>query len=415
MSFANKYFSRYKTYPKIFENNPCPQTGIIVIIPCYDDEFIFETLKSLEKAQKPICKIEIIVIVNSGEKTPKHIVQKNKEIFLKLNEQAKNEFYKTFNLLVYNIEDTAHKIAGVGFARKLGIDEAVRRFNFLNKPQAIICSLDADSIVSDDYFIEIYNYFENNPKIKATTFQFKHNFDENIFSLDEIKSCKLYEIYLRYFRLAIKSTGFPYSIHTIGACFGFRADAYCKVGGMPTRQAGEDFYFLHKLTAVSKIGNINKPIIFPAPRFSDRVPFGTGPTVIQINKTKEYEVYNFKIFEIIKQFFNALPQFYETSNFIELIPSEIIEFYTKEKLIKDINDCKNNSSNIKNFTKRFFSKFDAFFIIQFLNSFDKASKYPAQQVLKIAQQLLNSKNIEISNSNIDEIYEQMLKLDLIEN
>jgi hypothetical protein len=47
MSFANKYFSRYKTYPKIFENNPCPQTGIIVIIPCYDDEFIFETLKSL--------------------------------------------------------------------------------------------------------------------------------------------------------------------------------------------------------------------------------------------------------------------------------------------------------------------------------------------------------------------------------
>ena len=79
MSFANKYFSRYKTYPKIFENNPCPQTGIIVIIPCYDDEFIFETLKSLEKAQKPICKIEIIVIVNSGEKTPKHIVQKRSQ------------------------------------------------------------------------------------------------------------------------------------------------------------------------------------------------------------------------------------------------------------------------------------------------------------------------------------------------
>ena len=70
---------------------------------------------------------------------------------------------------------------------------------------------------------------------------------------------------------------------------------------------------------------------------------------------------------------------------------------------------------ILKFYKRFFSKFDAFFIIQFLNSFDKASKYPAQQVLKMAQQLLNSKNIEISNSNIDEIYEQMLKLDLIEN
>lgn len=415
MSFASKYFSRYKTYPQIFKNNPCPKTGIILIIPCYDDEFIFKTLNSLEKTKKPNCKIEIIVIINSGEKTPKQIIEKNQQIFEKLNEKLKSKFYKTFNLLVHNVENTPNKLAGVGFARKLGMDEAVRRFDFLNKPNALICSLDADSIVSENYFLEIYNYFEKNIQIQASTFQFQHNFDKKLFSAQEIQACKLYEIYLRYFRLAVKFTTYPHAIHTIGACFGFRANAYCKVGGMPTRQAGEDFYFLHKLSAISKIGNINKTIVFPAPRLSDRVPFGTGPSVDQIIKENEYKVYNLKIFEIIKQFFDKIPEFFKIDSFIELIPLEIIEFYSEEKIINDINNCKNNSANIINFTKRFFSNFDTFFIIQFLNSFDETSKYPKQNVLKMAKQLLNSKNIKTSNFDIDEIYKEILQLDLREN
>ena len=42
--------------------------------------------------------------------------------------------------------------------------------------------------------------------------------------------------------------GYPDSIYTIGSAFAVRAEAYMKQGGMNRRQAGEDFYFLYKLT-----------------------------------------------------------------------------------------------------------------------------------------------------------------------
>ena len=37
--------------------------------------------------------------------------------------------------------------AGVGLARKTGMDQALYRFNFLNKPNGFILSFDADSPV----------------------------------------------------------------------------------------------------------------------------------------------------------------------------------------------------------------------------------------------------------------------------
>ena len=54
-------------------------------------------------------------------------------------------------------------IAKAGTARKAGMDEAVRRYNLLGKPQGIIVSLDADTLVDENYLVEIENYFRKNP------------------------------------------------------------------------------------------------------------------------------------------------------------------------------------------------------------------------------------------------------------
>ncbi len=66
-NFATHYFERYKTLPPFLYDKPDEGLGVVVIIPCIDDDFIFRTLDSLESANAILPKIEVIVHVNSGE------------------------------------------------------------------------------------------------------------------------------------------------------------------------------------------------------------------------------------------------------------------------------------------------------------------------------------------------------------
>ena len=409
MNFADYYFARYNSRPTLFESIPNSTVGIIVVIPCYDDAFVFDTLKSLEETNQTETDVEAIVVVNSGINTPANIVQKNNEIFAELKARSESDYYKRFKLLPVIIENIPKKIAGVGYARKTGMDEAVRRFASIDKPNGIIVSLDADSLVSKNYFVSIESHFNQYPKNEAFTFQFRHDFNPNLYSKEEIEACKLYEIYLRYFRLALLTTAFPYCFHTIGSCFGVTASAYIKVGGMPCKQGGEDFYFLHKLAPMTIIGEIKETLVFPAPRLSDRVPFGTGPSVKNIMENNHYHVYNFGLFAVLKQFFCSLQQLANAEKVdLTIIPPEIISFVSEDKLSSIIDECRKNATIGKNLAKRLFSKFDAFFIVKFLNSFDVESNYPPINVLEVATLLLKHYKVE----KIDDIYNAMLKLDL---
>ena len=387
MSFAENYFSKYQTNKQILSKLEDYKVGIIVVIPCYDDEAVFLTLHSLQKAIKPKRKVEVIVIVNSSEITPKNIVEKNREIYDKLLILSEKQTFDKFNLLPILVENIKKKKAGVGNARKTGMDEAVRRFNDIDGKKGIIVSLDSDCLVSENYFVEIENAFQKS-KYKAFTLGFKHNFDSNSFSKQEIDACRLYEIYLRYFRLALHFTGFPHAIHTIGSCFALTAQTYCKVGGMPQLQAGEDFYFLHKVAQNTDIGQIKEQIVFPSPRISMRVPFGTGKAVAKIISEKQFLVYNFALFEILKRFFDILKESYHCQSIdLEQIPKEIRIYFSDEKLIKTFNEVKSNSKLENQFVKRIFTKFDAFWIVKFLNSFNDSEIYPKIDVFSAVNKL----------------------------
>lgn len=390
MSFSEHYFSRYPSLPPFFDFSPDKNLGIIVVIPCYDDDFIFTTLSSLENAKTPESAIEVIVVVNSAENTPTDIAAKNKHIFEELKAKSETGFYKQFRLLPILIENVPKKTAGVGNARKTGMDEAVRRFSAIDKANGIIVSLDADSLVGKDYFKAIENAFGKHIKSEAFTLQFEHNFDSGLYSEAEIRACRLYETYLRYYKLALASTGFPYYFHTIGSCFAVTASAYIKCGGMPRRQGGEDFYFLHKLVQMTEIGAINETLVFPAPRISDRVPFGTGPTVRNIIANGDYYVYNFGLFAILKRFFDTFETI-STQEDISLdgIPKEIINFAGEKNLLNTLRECKRNAKQGKNLKKRLYSKFDAFFVIKFLNSFQQSEVYPPTRIAEATKLLLD--------------------------
>ncbi len=405
MNFAEFYSKRYSVNPKIFDDSPRSDTGIIVVIPCYDDEFIFETLASLNSAQKPDCSVEVIVVVNSAEDTPSQIIAKNRKIYSDLCKKA-NDF-SNFTLKPHIIENVPRKIAGVGNARKIGMDEAVKRFGELEKSNGIIVSLDADCLVDSEYFSQIYNTFTKNHKsVKACTLQFQHDFDEKKYPIADINACRRYELYLRYFRLAQKISRIPNCLHTIGSCFAVTADSYAQMGGMSRRQAGEDFYFLQKQAQLANVAGIQKPIVFPSPKISTRVPFGTGQAVKKIVETDTCKVYNFDLFLLLKGFYSKFYDLYSDNN--QTIPNEILTFVGEEKFASIVDECRQNTSNAKSFEKRMFAKFDVFFMIRFLNGFDEFSAFPPQEVEIVATKLLKYFNYEMTNC----LYDNLLNLDL---
>ena len=406
MNFATHYFMRYKALAPFFEGQPEERTGIIVILPCIDDAFIFNTLDSLEQALPTSVGIEVIVNVNSGENTPVKIVDNNRRIFDGLKLKAETGFYQNFKLLPILVEGTVKKKNGVGFARKTAMDEAVRRFAAIQKPEGLIVSMDADTLVAKTYFQEIAVAL-NKPAVECFTFQFQHDFNQNVYPEAVINACRQYEMYLRYYRLALKTFDFPFAIHTIGSCFAIRAEAYIKLGGMPPKQGGEDFYFLQKAVKKHPVYEVKTPIVFPSPRVSDRVPFGTGPSVRAILEKGSYFVYNFELFGLLKSFYTLFPDMY-LGDVKEKIPPEVTQFIGDEAFDETLFECRKYASSSKSFVKRMYDHYDAFFIVKFLNSFNNSATYPLIEISEAVNLVLQAYHITATNN----LYERLMALDI---
>ncbi len=162
---------------------------------------------------------------------------------------------------------------GVGLARKIGFDLCLERLDGLKNP--LLISLDADTLVDENYLAAIFSHFQLTASGGAVL-PFRH---QAATDQSQERAIRSYELYLRSYLFGLQRAGSPYAYHSIGSAFACRADAYVKAGGMNRRQAAEDFYFLQQLAKTSGIAMLDGTVVRPAPRFSERVPFGTGQAV----------------------------------------------------------------------------------------------------------------------------------------
>ena len=177
---------------------------------------------------------------------------------------------------------------------------------------------------------------------------------------------------------------------------------------MARLQAGEDFYFLHKAAQATKVGIITEKLVFPAPRLSERVPFGTGKAIQKIIENQQYKVYNFQLFGILKKFFDTFEKVFETKSVdLKIIPKEIINFTTEKKLLEIFNETLTNTKHKEQFIKRLYSKFDAFFVIRFLNFFNSSELFPPQELVEEVKKLLDFYRISVSDFSQENIYNIM--------
>jgi len=386
--FAEKYIQNNIVYPAFIEKEVSPALSMIVMIPCLNEPEIVRTLESLWACEPVHSFCEVIVAVNDSENSSLEVKNFNQEsLDILLDWKKKND---RSNLVVHPIyaKSITAKHAGAGMARKIGMDEAIRRFDAIDKSEGIIISLDADCLVSPNYLKKIETFFSENKSCFAATINFKHRIEE-MEDPRQKQGIQLYENYLHYYKRASEFAGFPNSIYTIGSAFAVRADAYVKQSGMNRRQAGEDFYFLHKLTKLGTIAEINDAFVYPSARVSDRVPFGTGASMTKwMNNSENLALtYNFGAFLDLKELVDRVDLLFRISpenfnKFISALPISIQEYIQTLGFAKKLAEINQNSSTIFSFRKRFFQFFDAFVILRFLNMVHQ--KHYSQQDLSEA-------------------------------
>ncbi|MDR1371020.1 MAG: hypothetical protein LBJ72_12995 [Dysgonamonadaceae bacterium] len=355
-------------------NRPVPNDlEMVVVIPCFNEPEVLTTLNSLLDCHPVDCGIEIIVLINSYTFVDETIKGFNKKTYQKCLDFALNQNRPGFEIIPLLIEDLPGHQTGAGLPRKIGMDEATFRFNRIASENGIIICLDADCTVERNYLSEIHKQFRGND-LNSATIEFHHpvgHLPEN----DPIRrASEAYESYLRYYRAALEYCGFPYAYYTIGSAIAVTCETYARVGGMCKLQAGEDFYFMQKVFPLEKTKFIDSTKVYPAARFSDRVPFGTGPELAKLSKSDSIikYTYNFGAFQILKQLFDQIDSFFKSppediSFIINDLPQPVRDFIIRDNLICKLEEINRNTGNISSFRKRFFSYFNAFKILKYLN------------------------------------------------
>jgi hypothetical protein len=369
--FANKYLQKQNKVALI-EQLPDLELEMIIMIPCFREPDILKTLESLAECELPSKKVEVLVLINHSETTPNEVKQYNRNTKIEIDNWVSNHKPDGIKFFAIGPIELPKKWAGVGLARKAGMDEALRRFNLLKKPNGIIVSLDADTLVENSYLVEIEKHFDQFPKHVGATISFRHQTEG--LKDKQLQGILLYEKYLLYYKNALRFIGYPNPMFTVGSAFAVTAEGYVKRGGMTRRQAGEDFYFLQTLAQLGTVGEITSTSVFPSARESDRIPFGTGPAIAKWmnDETDLTQTYNFQAFVDLKLFFDEIENLFRIekttfSDVVENLPEPVRQFIEADNFWREIEDLNQNCSSLESFKTRFFHKFNAFKILKFMN------------------------------------------------
>ena len=301
----------------------------VVVIPAYaEKEMLFSTLVSLAQNHPPSLEDSLVLfVINNKNNSPSEQIRNNQTTIEYLDALVRKKVLGKFNSdqttypQLLKIADSKLKLSyidassrgfeipksdgGVGMARKIGMDMALRLLSKSSSEKKLILSLDADTLVQTNYLAAIKNYFT--PKIKTAIVAYEHQMPDDYEGQAAI-CC--YEIFLRYWVLGLKYAKSPWAFHSIGSTIVTSTDSYLKVRGMNRREAAEDFYFLNKLAKIGNIDYIRDTCVFPSARSSSRVPFGTGKAVERFlsDQKQEHLLYDPQIFTIISrwlEFMNA--------------------------------------------------------------------------------------------------------------
>jgi hypothetical protein len=396
MGFATSYLKTRTITECLVSSEPQPDTGVIIIVPSFDEPSITELLNSLAECDRPKCSVEVLIGVNAPPTADKGQISNNIATLKEIESWKGATKEYPFRLFAFDIGGKNLTDWGAGLARKVLMDEAVRRFNSIENPNGVVVSLDADCLVSRNYLSEIFNSFSSDNSLNGASIHFEHILPSGTDNQALRDAITDYELHLRYYYQALIFSGYPNVFHTIGSALAVRSSAYVKVGGMNRRQAGEDFYFIQKMIPLGGYGKLNRPIVYPSGRTSNRVPFGTGPAIISIleSPSAKWLTYHPDCFKDLKLFIELIPSLLTISQddlrvALKKLPQGISQFLTENNLENHLNEIRGNTSGLDSFIKRFLAWFNMFKVVKYLNYQHISGSYAKIEVSVAARDMLS--------------------------
>lgn len=337
---------------------------IRVAIPAMDElDYLPATLEALAK-QETSLPFEVYVCVNQpdsywSDPAGSLICQHNQQLLA---------FLRNYAFLTLHILDCSSpglgwkgKKSGVGFARKVLFESILSE----SQPEDIIVSLDADTSVRPLYFESLAENFAAHPHVNAVAVPYFHPLQHE----DETQGRAMlrYELYMRNYAINLLKINSPYGFTALGSAIAMRADALRKIGGITPLQSGEDFYLVQKFCKMGGLSLFNTECVYPAGRYSDRVPFGTGPAMKAgvAGTWESYPIFPCDCFEPIREAYQHLRDLYDGK--YSDMDNEFLAF------LKAMNKNENiwrgilaNVSDFPHFVKAFHQKADGLRILQFV-------------------------------------------------
>ena len=379
------------------ENDHRKYFQYIIVVPAIaESQNLPNLIKSLEKNDRlEQHNTLLLIVVNNSVSSSEEVKNDNQKTLAYLR-KIKSKVNISFIDACSNGKEMGDKNGGVGLARKIGMDLALNKFDYLSINKNIILCTDADCLVNSDYLSEISQEFNRN-NFEAAVVNFAHDISGRD---EETKAIICYEIFLRYYVLGLSFAKSDYAFHAIGSTMLCTPEAYVKVEGMNKRKAAEDFYFLEKLAKIFPIGEIKSTFVHPSKRSSWRVPFGTGKSVDRYlsNTRDEYLLYNPKSFVILKTwleiFFDSLIS--NPSGLIKIsknIHPVLLDFLIQQDFENFVNKVllKNNNPNEIEKQKHFW--FDAFRTLKLIH-YLRDETYPNINMFDAIDELLKMMSIE---------------------
>jgi len=339
-----------------------------VVIPSYHEDGNIRLLDSLASCYPPLRPAWVTIVLNFPEGSSEEIQSHAHSQQRVIEEWQKANLPDWMVLCVISAFQIPQKKAGVGLSRKIGLDNVILNPLFPLDSGVLVC-LDADCVVSKDYFRELEKHFESHPEISGCSIGYKHRLDAP--GKNQLEAIKQYELHLKLYTRFVQSTGCPFGYHTVGSSMCVKGSEYIKQGGMNVRKAGEDFYFLQKFMKNGIFSRLNKALVFPSSRVSHRVPFGTGRAMSEMAKENGYSyfTYPYEIFKILGDLIKNLPEYYISGDFssLKLHPC-LLDYCTSiTDLDQQMHRARIQSDTYDKFLKQFFASMDAFWIMKWAN------------------------------------------------
>lgn len=359
----SSYLQKYAYTGKAIHDVPHRDLGLVVAVVGTGTVDLIATLQSLYACGKPPCAVEVVALLYAPAGADDAVRAAHVSLWRESRQWAEHYSSDDIRFHVLLHDRLPQKHVGLGLARKIAMDEALRRLDAVGRVQrGLIASLDAGTQVRPNYLKATWQHFDKRPNSHGCTVYFQYQTLGSEHPQEVYRHLAYEELYRRYCHLALRSTGFPYPFHSHGGAMVVRCDVYQREGGMNRRGDDADFHFLQKLVALERFTELRSTAVYCPP---------VGPHLAKADvATRTRYVYNLQAYKYLRIFFKNVPEFYLSGARLVtlggILPYVMIDFLNGYFFDERIEEIRNNSSGFSSFERRFFRWFNAEMVERFL-------------------------------------------------